>query len=832
MSKPKNKQKNISKAGLQTTDYTFIIIILGFLIVGGLIIALVIKMDSDGPSPGPSPHPSPGPSPHPSPGPTPSPGPPDISCTWTGGANHLGTCSNKFSTPLPSPSASDYPRCYVKDNKSTRLQYGATTTPCCLRFNEEAPPTNTVTYSYLLGLLATLPNWPRFSCNDLGIKKYPLGTYLPYKKNNYIIDPTFNWGPTNKSKRIGDDDLNGIINKSDIPRANLSQVSSIQGEFCSVKTDSTCNTHSPGPSPTPPSPSPHGPGGDTDLDLFFPPYDCPIDNETMIDLGMIRAVTKAALAAQKSGPKLNPDNPNNPFQIKYCVYNLYDMAYLTLLINARKANVYVQLLVFAKQIQPEFASYNKIYTTLQKARFNVQSKITDTQLQATEADLDRLNLIGITLTKSTKGGGKLMHCKTRYYKFGSPYPVQIGDKFKTISEAIVTGSFNPECSATSNNEYLVVLTGKTVGASAVIQDYLTIYNYVKKVLTKFAVNPPKNTFPTNRIYSLDKKPISVFYSGWCAPHPATENYMRHILAMYIDLEQQAILLPLYSLSDLDSPNKYTNMSTLDVSYIPADSKIFGSHPKLILKSVPQNPYYFTIGAEISITDTNTTTESFFIRKITYPEVELIPSTIHSQLITTLQKVILYPTLLVNLSKAIKRDVKVILLINKAQADGEVNNAGSSFTGGNPKLTSYLVQQMGGTVWKCNNPLGQRGGELHSKNGYFYSQNILITDTTNWSQAGMGTQGAKGPSCGTSSVNSETALVIQGQLLPQPLIFRMRVLANFANTARMYAYQQPCPYTDTLNFGGFTACSGKCSNKVPYPLPLNNPNNTNCACPKT
>ena len=123
-----------------------------------------------------------------------------------------------------------------------------------------------------------------------------------------------------------------------------------------------------------------------------------------------------------------------------------------------------------------------------------------------------------------------------------------------------------------------------------------------------------------------------------------------------------------------------------------------------------------------------------------------------------------------------------------------------------------MQQMGAILYRCKNP----NGELHVKNGYFYSQNKLITDTTNWSNAGMGHEDKSGPNC--SAVNSETCLVINGNYLSDKDIFRTRILSNFTNMIRLYGYQQECGYPEYGNSWGKTYKPNKIINY------------SNCTCP--
>ena len=346
------------------------------------------------------------------------------------------------------------------------------------------------------------------------------------------------------------------------------------------------------------------------------------------------------------------------------------------------------------------------------------------------------------------------------------------------------------------------------------------------------IQPPVN----DQIYNTDK-PFYVNYSGWCKN--AGDSYMRKILIDLISTEKQAILLPLYSLSNLDSPNKFKKPitpSVKGVKFIAATNAVPIATLTLSSSAGPllKNMGIQGIGAQVDIDYTGSNgakTQTFFIRNaVTDNELILIPSgRIYMKSTDKINAITIYETILSYFGQAIAKNVKVILLINKAQADGESSLAGQSFTGGDATLTAFLLQQMGGTVWRCANPLGTRGAELHSKSGYFYSQNTLITDTTNWSDAGMGTQHKSGANC--SSVNNETCLVIKGNDVPEPHIFLTRVLANFANTARMYAYQQPCPFHDYGNFGGHIY--GKSNTAAPggnISKPRNEWSTVNCTCP--
>lgn len=562
------------------------------------------------------------------------------------------------------------------------------------------------------------------------------------------------------------------------------------------------------------------PVSDKGFDMFFPPYDCPTGDQTMVDLQMIQKVTDAAKAF--SG-KLDPHDPKNPFQIKYSVYNLYDKSYLTGLINAFKAGVYVQVLIQYTQEEKPIKSkdYNHIYIEFKKEKLSVLPDRNDTQRDITnKEDFNTLNLIPINITK-------LMHVKTRYYKFGqNGATVIIDGKTKHINECVVTGSFNPECAATTNNEFLFVISSNKDKTPVIITNYLRIFEFTKREYTKFELPEPDSKDP---IYNTNDN-LNVIYSRWCKN---SNSYMRYILSKIIDKEKSAILLPLYSLSNLDSPFMYDKGNSISVEnadkinyikssdYYTADMKISGISSKL--KNWGVNGLGSRVDIEYSYEEeksgkkvTKSKTYSTVIRDIDKDTITVISTYTDADLSNggKIKNITIYKTLMTNFGNAIKRGVKIILLINKSQLDGEVSSSGISFTGGDSSLTGYILKQMGATLYRCTNP----NGELHSKSGYFYSQNILITDTTNWSDAGMGSQNKTSPSC---SINAETCLVINGNKFQNPELFRTRVLANFINTVRMYEYQQYCPINEPDTFGGKSISA-----------PLNQSNYMNCTCPSS
>ena len=102
-----------------------------------------------------------------------------------------------------------------------------------------------------------------------------------------------------------------------------------------------------------------------------------------------------------------------------------------------------------------------------------------------------------------------------------------------------------------------------------IKSYLRMYDFVKheKAGSSLKPSPPALTIPAPKdndpIYNINKA-LFVCYSGWCkGKYNNVPSYMRYVLTNLIDNEKDAIFLPLYSLSNLDSPDKYTKPLEID-----------------------------------------------------------------------------------------------------------------------------------------------------------------------------------------------------------------------------------------------------------------------------
>ena len=166
------------------------------------------------------------------------------------------------------------------------------------------------------------------------------------------------------------------------------------------------------------------------LRTFFAPYDKPIEQ----DLALINEI----IEAKKADPRQFADG-QNPYSIKYAVYNLRHPKVIESLAEAQRQGVDVQVLIEDSQLDPA-----KDWNTADEQLIAAGFQFSKTHRGLSEAQRQELDLIGIQ-------GSGLMHLKTRI--FSRPDP-QGGAPI----EKVLTGSFNPGDAAPNNNETLHLIS--------------------------------------------------------------------------------------------------------------------------------------------------------------------------------------------------------------------------------------------------------------------------------------------------------------------------------------------------------------------------------------
>lgn len=166
----------------------------------------------------------------------------------------------------------------------------------------------------------------------------------------------------------------------------------------------------------------------------------PDENPLGADLGLIQRVVEARAA----DPAVYPEG-QNPFSIRYAVYNLAHPALLEALAGAEARGVDVQILIEDEQLDPG-RSYNTADELLVARGF---------ELVRDHRDLDdttrrTADLIGVV-------GEGLMHLKTRLYSWIDP-ATGLG------AVRLVTGSMNPGDLAVFNDETLHVISIPEIAA--------------------------------------------------------------------------------------------------------------------------------------------------------------------------------------------------------------------------------------------------------------------------------------------------------------------------------------------------------------------------------
>lgn len=226
----------------------------------------------------------------------------------------------------------------------------------------------------------------------------------------------------------------------------------------------------------------------------------PYDDVVSVELSLIATVV-AARRADAAGYS----EGENPYQIRYAVYNLRNEAITQALIDAEKNGVDVQILIEADQLDPA-RDYNTMDDLLVSNGFELQGdhrKLTDEQKKTAD-------LIGVT-------GSGLMHLKTRLFRYR--------DASGNSVERLLTGSMNPGDMAVENNETLYL-----VRDSALIAQYRAKYEAVRD---------------GRRLQNQwsDASAVNVLFTPDDGVQP------RDKIIEWIDAEQEAILIAVYAFRD-------------------------------------------------------------------------------------------------------------------------------------------------------------------------------------------------------------------------------------------------------------------------------------------
>ena len=112
--------------------------------------------------------------------------------------------------------------------------------------------------------------------------------------------------------------------------------------------------------------------------------------------------------------------------------------------NVRTTPICVQVIMDHHNLQEKYVPTWQIF---RDAGLNVSSSPNVTQKDLTLDEKLNLNLIGADV-------GSLMHMKLRYFRW-------LESPTSTPSEAVVTGSLNPEMTATINDDTLIVFRGQS-----------------------------------------------------------------------------------------------------------------------------------------------------------------------------------------------------------------------------------------------------------------------------------------------------------------------------------------------------------------------------------
>ncbi len=236
------------------------------------------------------------------------------------------------------------------------------------------------------------------------------------------------------------------------------------------------------------------------LDAPFQALFAPDDQVTTTELALIDEVVAA-----RATDEAEYDEGENPFRIRYAVYNLRNPTIVGRLIQAEREGVDVQILIEARQLNPE-----KTWNTADETIVDAGLELVEDARDLTDAQRATADLIGVS-----RGG--LMHLKARLFEYPG-------------SRALLTGSINPGDNAVLNEETLHL-----VRDARIVRKYADAYNAVLR-----------GTNFTNE-WDEDAGINALFTPTGAGPRPVEKVFE------WLEEEQEQILLMVFSMRDISAP---------------------------------------------------------------------------------------------------------------------------------------------------------------------------------------------------------------------------------------------------------------------------------------
>lgn len=232
------------------------------------------------------------------------------------------------------------------------------------------------------------------------------------------------------------------------------------------------------------------------LATLFAPYDPALG----LDLLLIRDV----MTARAADPAVYPEG-QNPFQIRFAVYNLDNPHIAAALVEAERQNIDVQVLIEQDQLDPA-KDYNVQDDFLVAQGF----ELAPDHKGLDEARRKTADLVGVS-------GAGLMHLKTRIYRWKDAAGPQA---------RLVTGSMNPGNLAVFNDETLHYIARPDI-----------VERYQQKYEAVLRGQKLTNTFDPAAA-------VNVLFSPDGGPQAVDK------IASLIDSEQESILFAVFSLRNI------------------------------------------------------------------------------------------------------------------------------------------------------------------------------------------------------------------------------------------------------------------------------------------